>query len=297
MIQNREFGEQMLQAVKERLGDGLHVKLNDIRKNNGVMMTGIVIWGEGHIGAILYLEEIEEDYLAKIIPTIDMAADLAAGMIRKRLESQSKLCGIAKKMAERDSILANVKPKLINYEKNAEMLENVPHKRVLDLAVTYALFFKEDFGEFMAASATVTNELMQNLKISQDELDRAAFENLKGSGPSAVSFGKLLEEAIGDDCGLDALRTAFVVTNKDRNYGASCVLSPGVLDTVADGRDLFVLPASVHEMIVVPCDQGDAAELAEIVRSVNRTDCINENEFLSDSVYVYRKGIGLELAA
>ena len=53
------------------------------------------------------------------------------------------------------------------------------------------------------------------------------------------------------------------------------------------GRDFYVLPSSVHELILIPdTDDRTAEELKEIVMETNRTQVAPE-EVLSDSVYYY----------
>ena len=69
------------------------------------------------------------------------------------------------------------------------------------------------------------------------------------------------------------------------------MLYPGVLDSLAskEGHDLYILPSSVHEVILLP-DIGipSATELRNMVREVNDTQVAPE-EVLSYSLYRYRR--------
>ena len=53
------------------------------------------------------------------------------------------------------------------------------------------------------------------------------------------------------------------------------------------GRDFFVLPSSIHELILLP-DKVDyeRKELDELVRQVN-SQCVEAEDFLSDHAYYY----------
>ena len=52
-------------------------------------------------------------------------------------------------------------------------------------------------------------------------------------------------------------------------------------------RDFFILPSSVHEVLLVPASEGLKKEdLTEMVREINKTE-VSPNEVLSDIVYVY----------
>ena len=85
-----------------------------------------------------------------------------------------------------------------------------------------------------------------------------------------------------------------ILSNARRVHGVACVLYPGVLERLAwkEGRDLYVIPSSVHEMILLP-DIGaqQPTELKEIIREVNRTQ-VAPAEVLSDSLYRYSRAEG-----
>ena len=71
--------------------------------------------------------------------------------------------------------------------------------------------------------------------------------------------------------------------------GAACMFYPGVLEDFGKklGRDFYLLPSSVHEVILVPADETVSKEaLWEIVTDINRTQ-VAEEEILADSVYYY----------
>ena len=81
----------------------------------------------------------------------------------------------------------------------------------------------------------------------------------------------------------------YVLTNRSGWYGASCILYPGLLQKLAAqlGDDLFILPSSVHEVILLPVRAaGGPAELEAMVKEVNATE-VDPEEVLSDSVYRY----------
>ena len=87
----------------------------------------------------------------------------------------------------------------------------------------------------------------------------------------------------------------FVISNTSKIFGASCVLYPGVLEKFAAEKDadIFVLPSSIHEMILVPeKEDQDYSTLPNIVKETNRTE-VDPEEVLSDSVYYYDRKAGV----
>jgi hypothetical protein len=85
----------------------------------------------------------------------------------------------------------------------------------------------------------------------------------------------------------------YVMTNKWKNFGASAVFDPEALQKAAEaigGTDFFILPSSVHELMIVP-DNGemDYRELCGMVREVNQNE-VDPKDFLSDRVQYYDRG-------
>ena len=88
----------------------------------------------------------------------------------------------------------------------------------------------------------------------------------------------------------------YVLTNSYRSYGASCMLYDGLLMKFARHieADLYVVPSSVHEIILIPVD-GDVTKegLDEMVRNVNSTE-LSKEEILSDTAYLFTREKGFE---
>ena len=89
----------------------------------------------------------------------------------------------------------------------------------------------------------------------------------------------------------------YVATNPRRVFGASCILYPGTLEAFARRcrRNFYVLPSSIHETILIPAlPELRAEEMEDMVHEVNEAT-LAEEEFLSNHVYLYRRGQGLSL--
>ena len=83
----------------------------------------------------------------------------------------------------------------------------------------------------------------------------------------------------------------YVMSNSVGIYGAAVVLYDGELRRLASalGRDLIILPSSVHEVLVIPYNEELVIrDLREMVRHVNESE-VPEEEVLSDNVYRYNR--------
>lgn len=95
-----------------------------------------------------------------------------------------------------------------------------------------------------------------------------------------------LDEMLGfPDSGLPM----YVLTNRNTKYGAGAIAIPSVRRKILDlfhGNDFYVLPSSIHEVIILPVDRTDMSEedLIHMVRSINRSQ-VAVPDRLSDQVY------------
>lgn len=86
----------------------------------------------------------------------------------------------------------------------------------------------------------------------------------------------------------------YVLSNKSRSYGAACIAYPHILEMIGGilRSDYYVLPSSVHEVVIVPCCGNiSAAELDEMIREINITQ-VDDEEVLSDHAYLYELKAG-----
>lgn len=81
----------------------------------------------------------------------------------------------------------------------------------------------------------------------------------------------------------------YVLTNAQNIYGATTVIYKDAIRDFSQKLqcDLYLLPSSVHEFILIPAKHSfEKGELEDMVQIVNRTQLPKE-EFLSDFVYYY----------
>lgn len=87
----------------------------------------------------------------------------------------------------------------------------------------------------------------------------------------------------------------FILTNKDARFGANTMFYPGVLKKVRNllGEDFYILPSSVHEVLVVRKSFiDDPSALKRMLEDGNRDVCTPE-EVLSNKPLFYCSETGL----
>jgi hypothetical protein len=81
----------------------------------------------------------------------------------------------------------------------------------------------------------------------------------------------------------------LVLSNESGVNGAAAIIYPEVPQRIYEyvGKNYYLLPSSVHELLIVPDDgEVDSLSLREIVREVNQTH-IEAEEYLSDDIYYF----------
>ena len=83
----------------------------------------------------------------------------------------------------------------------------------------------------------------------------------------------------------------YVLTNEKRINGAGTIFYDGLLKKFADKieKDLIIIPSSIHEVILIPSDNGITdEEVNEMIDEVNENE-LETVEILSNHMYLYRR--------
>ena len=282
MLNEKEFYQYVEANILNYLPEmeGKKVMVQRVKRNNQISMMGLSI-GEtkNYLVPVLYLEIFYQNYLRgqELSDTMkDIARIYRGHQVGFYLDED--------KVSDYEYIKKNLFYRIINYEKNKELLKYTPHERFLDLAVTYRwAAYRNHDG---MASALVRNKELLMWGISKDQMMKDARENTEKIFPpvmrkiQSVLPIHIIEEEI----------PLFVMSNGDYMNGASVILYKDVLRDFAKymEHDLYILPSSIHEVIILLDNEYAKApeELARMVRETNRI-VVDREEILSDHVYYY----------
>ena len=286
---------QFLNEVQDRIqqitGQDTRVDIQEVRKNNNVVLHGISIMRAGqNVSPTIYLEGFYDEYVRgmPMEKIVDKVLSLyLSGTPRKKLDMSF--------FTDFQQVKDRIVYRLINRSRNNELLERIPHIDFLDLAVCfYYAFQNKDLGNGMIL---IQNSHMEMWGTNHRELMRLAEENAPKLFPAElVSMEKMLE-MIWDGDEMEKYRDAvnlYILTNDQRSQGAACVLYPGVLKRASKmlGGSFYVLPSSIHEVILLKDDGNqDKNYLHCMVRDINVSQ-VKTEECLSDYPYYYDAEIG-----
>lgn len=288
-----EFVEEMRRRIEDAAGDDVQVQILNVTKNNSVMKTGLSIKKSNeNIAPTIYMEDFFEDY--KEGRPIDEIAD---DVIETYGHSNNVPVGIDR-FADFEWVKDRIFYKVVNRESNRELLEQVPHRDIMDLAIVYAVYMGDITGSF--SSVLIKNEHTEAWGgVTEEHLRFWAVENTPKILPAYVETMDVMLKRSGIDVGVNSIVPMYVVTNSARLNGATTILYDGVLSEYAErmNADLYVIPSSLHEVIIIPdSGQEDRDVMKNMIKEVNDKE-LEAEDILSYSLYRYDKEKGLEIVA
>ncbi|MCR4789241.1 MAG: DUF5688 family protein [Lachnospiraceae bacterium] len=287
------FKEELRKQVETELGGDYEVSVREVTKNNGVILTGLMAQKRGNnVFPTLYINDLYREDIEKG-ETVEIAMKLSRTLREALIPPRE----IVDDLFDYEKVRDDIYIKLINTDKNRDLLKDIPHRAYLDLTVCY--YFSLDnrisagTGEDCKATVLIRNNFLEKWEIDEGILYEKALENMKRDCPDRLMTMKdILKERFNtlmDD--LDP--EMYVLTNSANIFGASALLySPSVKQLSEDLKsDIYILPSSIHELILLPKNENtDASGLLAIVSEVNSTEVMTE-EILSDSVYLYERDL------
>lgn len=304
-MSQRQFFEYVEREMAERFPE-YDISIRELPKNNSVSHGLMVRNPELEYCPSLKLDKYWMDYEKSENPEDTMSMMLEEmGNVVERSYLDAEQVGIAKKT--RDAIVnwrKYVQCSLVMKDGNEAFLSDKPHIPYLDMEKVYSIRL-DDLVEGTSSKITITNDQLNSMGCSLEELDQIAMDNtLRRDPPSIRSIASVLaeivnmpEELFQTDC--EELRVPmYVVTTESKYDGAAVILYKDVLDQICDALKTdkyYVLPSSRHEVICVPEESGrDVEALRAMVHEVNANE-VPPEDLLSESVYQYIRGQSLEI--
>lgn len=317
----QHFLEDIVKNVRAHVPKGTIVQVRKLMRNNGCVAEGLEIRShDTDMSPAIYLRQ----YFDAFRNGADIQ-DLSEKIIGIYLESCRKIPFAPDFFNCYSNLSGRIVYKIINYYKNQELLQNIPHMRVLDLAVVYYCLADR---EASWTSFAISNDNLLMWGIPEEKLFREAAVNTPKLLPPKISplrevlsdmmDGEMETAGQTDEKGGNAkgkqlyqkdgqvqmVKEAdgpeiYVLTNEAKIQGAACMLYENVLQDFAEkrGSDLVILPSSVHEVLLVPARaygglvngrpyRAVVRDFNNMVASVNETE-VAPDEVLSNHIYIY----------
>ncbi len=266
----KEFILLMTESVKETVGEGHSVEVNHVIKNNSIELDGLTILKSGErITPNIYLNPYYERYLTGV--SIKELADEIIQIYNRADKEEKDPFPICFEFNEMKSCIIY---RLVNYDKNRKLLQEVPHVYFMDLAITFHCLVKNNSQGI--GTIRITNEHIKNWNIGIEDLKEIARINTPAIFPAVIqnmndvilnilknemhvlptnddssscsaSCGAFsqstdqsglsdeeLFEAMPEGAGRYKTKSMYVISNNKGINGASCLLYPDVIKNLAE---------------------------------------------------------------
>ncbi|SEK95927.1 hypothetical protein SAMN04487770_104156 [Butyrivibrio sp. ob235] len=289
------FKENLAKDVKEtlelRTGSDFSVENHTVDKMNETYEALTVKPEDSIIGVNLNATALYKELDSG--KTYDDIVSGAADVAENALEH--KMAFDLETFKDYDTMKGTLAMEVVSAEKNAEILETVPHKDMEDMAVVYRFVL----GDTDQGSGTilVTNQMLDNYGVTPEQLHEDAVKNAPEIRPLVIQgMGEVLAKQMGvEDLEMLGLNIPpeqeqmFVASVEGNVHGAGVLAYQDFMDKASErvNGDFFILPSSIHEVLIIP-DNGnfDLKSLENMVKEVNATT-VDPADQLTDNVYHY----------
>lgn len=288
-----QFVQAVEGRIKEAVKESVAVRIHTAEKNNGTIRRGLTLTEQDiNISPTIYLEEYYRQFQNG--GSLD---HITSDILRLYNEVRFQKSWGEEKLYDYSQVKEKVIYRLVNYESNEKMLRNVPYIVYLDLAIVFCVLL--EVTKYGTATMAIRNDHLELWGVEKEELYRQASENTSRFLPDDFSsmsavIEELTEESEAHISFEDKEEEMYVLSNRIHSYGAAAILYSGRMEGIGMylKSNYYVLPSSVHEVIVVPEKAAvEKEELSAMVAEINRTQ-VEAEEVLSDHAYYYDRKKG-----
>lgn len=276
---------KVIEVLGRKLGEEFKIIPKDRRKNNGLVLHGICIYKEsGSVSPVIYMEDFIQ-YCGMWEPSLEEIADICL----ETYHQDKTLRNVADYLGDFGMVKDRVRIRLINHAANLEEMGNIPHRRFLDLAVTYYLDMEPAMAD-QYAFVTITNEWMERWGITEDDLYRLGMGGLFAvDGCLITDLFSILRQTAQENQDKIAEGTVteiekdrgglemYVASNKKHLFGANCLMNVSILQGLAE-RMGGILPEGTY---MDPTLQEDAASDGEAIQRETISGQYEIEEYIS----------------
>lgn len=280
-----EFTEKLKQEIQAHFEVQLSFTEGVINKANEILEAITIRLENQMVAPTIYPEKLYADY-QNGVPFSKIADFVSATLLMESPQIPELTIENAQK---------SISFSLLNKEKNKQLLEGCPYKEINDLVAVPRWHISDE------ASFIVNNNVMQHLRLTKEELLDIAQKNTESADYFCKSMDEIIKdmmiedglpEELADDMFPIGQTPFYVISNQTKFDGSSAVLSDSFMQNAAEklgAEELYVLPSSRHEMIVLNSANVDnPSELKSMVMDINNNpDVIRAEDFLSNFIYKY----------
>lgn len=204
-----------------------------------------------------------------------------------------------KELMDYDTAKSRLFVRLINYDRNADILRDVVHKTLGDIVFTvYAIVDENEFG---IVSTKVLKSMVKKWDKNEDDIFNEAIKNTYYLTPPRIYKweGVLCDESYAgesfmndeDICDLDKSFSGNTLSTTRKTNGAIAVFLPGVAEKISEllDSDFYMVFTSIHEVMIHSTGSGvDPKDLKLVLQDTLR-EVTPSSDYLTEKIYKYNR--------
>ena len=204
-----------------------------------------------------------------------------------------------KELMDYDTAKSRLFVRLINYDRNADILRDVVHKTLGDIVFTvYAIVDENEFG---IVSTKVLKSMVKKWDKNEDDIFNEAIKNTYYLTPPRIYKleGVLCDESYTgegfmndeDICDLDKSFSGNILSTTRKTNGAIAVFLPGVAEKISEllDSDFYMVFTSIHEVMIHSTGSGVDSEDLKIILQDTLREATPSSDYLTEKIYKYNR--------
>lgn len=289
----QKFMDDVVKHISEAVHDGQKVTLQPVLKNNGTVYDGLIIMDPLlNISPTIYLNQYYHRFLNGVSME-DIYEDILETYYKNLPDKDFDIS----LFRDFENAKKRITFKLVNKERNKELLDDVPYVEFCDLVLIFVCVITEFTDEY--ATILIHNEHLSLWKTTTEELYSIAKQNTPTLLPHRLDkMEDILENITQENFHEEVDSKMYVLTNNLKIHGSSCIAYPGLLKTISEhfNDNLIIIPSSIHEVLILPESAVNSKytmeEYRTMITEINETE-LTDDEILSEHAYFYEKNTEL----
>lgn len=289
----QKFIKDVTEHISSSVHDGQKVVLQPVIKNNGIVYDGLIIMDPIlNISPTIYLNPYYHRYLNGVSME-DIYEDIL-NTYYENLPTQNFDISLFRDFNKASEYIAF---KLVNKEKNIELLTDIPYVEFQDLVLIFICIVNNFRNEY--ATILIHNQHLSLWGVTTETLYQLAMQNTPKLLPHRFeSMENLLERIEHEHLSALPDYNMYILTNKLKIHGSTCITYPRLLKRISDflEDDFIIIPSSIHEVLIIPESitkpEYTMEDFRSMIAEINETE-LTDDEVLSDHAYVYKRETGM----
>lgn len=204
-----------------------------------------------------------------------------------------------KELMDYDTAKSRLFVRLLNCDRNADVLKNVVHKTLGDIALTVCAIVDDNREDLI--STKILKFMVKKWGKTETDIFNEALENTYRATPPRIYKweGVLCDESYAgesfmndeDVCDLDKSFSGNILSTTRKTNGAVAVFLPGVAEKISEllDSDFYMIFTSIHEVMIHSTGSGvDLKDLKLVLQDTLR-EATPSSDYLTEKIYKYNR--------